>query len=188
MFDPLIRAAVASHFPDLREDFGAHGWLWVKAQMWQESRFDMFAVSPAGAVGLLQLMPGTARDLGVVDPLDPAQNVNGGVRYLAEQFNHLREIPSPLERLRMAFAAYNGGRGYVNAALALGRKLDGLPENFSAWMQAGRPRGEWQKWYRVAELLSAVEVKGKKPDVRQILHYVDVIEARFNFYLAGESK
>lgn len=60
------------------------------------------AVSPAGAGGLAQLMPGTASDLGVRDRFDPADNLNGGAAYLAEQLLRFRDV-------RLALAAYNSG-------------------------------------------------------------------------------
>ena len=78
----------------------------LEALVWQESRWREKAVSPAGARGLAQLMPGTARDLGV-DPDDPMQNLEGGARYLREQ---LDRFDGDLEK---ALAAYNAGPGRV---------------------------------------------------------------------------
>jgi len=71
----------------------------------QESRFKPKALSHKGAIGLAQLMPGTARDLGV-DPHDPVQNLEGGARYLKMQY---KEFGS----WRLALAAYNAGPGAV---------------------------------------------------------------------------
>ncbi|WP_442896909.1 lytic transglycosylase domain-containing protein [Erythrobacter sp.] len=78
----------------------------LEAVVWQESRWRANAVSHAGARGLAQLMPGTARDLGV-DPDDPMQNLEGGARYLREQ---LDRFEGDLEK---ALAAYNAGPGRV---------------------------------------------------------------------------
>ncbi len=78
----------------------------VDAVMWQESRYNHRAVSSAGAIGLMQLMPGTARNLGV-NPHDPWQNVFGGAAYLRTQLDRFNnDVPS-------ALAAYNAGPGAV---------------------------------------------------------------------------
>jgi soluble lytic murein transglycosylase-like protein len=81
----------------------------IEAVVWQESRWRPNAVSHAGARGLAQLMPGTARDLGV-DPDDPFANLEGGARYLREQ---LDRFDGDLEK---ALAAYNAGPGRVEDA------------------------------------------------------------------------
>ncbi|MFB0612695.1 lytic transglycosylase domain-containing protein [Aurantiacibacter poecillastricola] len=78
----------------------------IEAVVWQESRWREDAVSHAGARGLAQLMPGTARDLGV-DPDNPLANLEGGARYLREQ---LDRFDGDLEK---ALAAYNAGPGRV---------------------------------------------------------------------------
>ena len=81
----------------------------LAALVWQESRWNPAAVSPKGAVGLAQLMPGTARDLGV-NPANPIQNLVGGARYLRYLLN---EFNGDVER---ALAAYNAGPGRVHRA------------------------------------------------------------------------
>ena len=81
----------------------------IEALVWQESRWHANAVSPVGARGLAQLMPGTARYLGV-DANDPLANLEGGARYLREQ---LDRFDGDIEK---ALAAYNAGPGRVIAA------------------------------------------------------------------------
>ena len=81
----------------------------IEALVWQESRWRENAVSPVGARGLAQLMPGTARELGV-NPDDPLANLEGGARYLRQQ---LDRFDGDLEK---ALAAYNAGPGRVEKA------------------------------------------------------------------------
>lgn len=84
----------------------------IEALVWQESRWNAGAVSPKGARGLAQLMPDTARYLGV-DPNDPFANLEGGARYLREQ---LDRFDGDLEK---ALAAYNAGPGRVERARSI---------------------------------------------------------------------
>ena len=86
----------------------------IEALVWQESRWQQRAVSPVGARGLAQLMPGTAQDLGV-NPDDPFANLEGGARYLREQ---LDRFDGDVEK---ALAAYNAGPGRVAAANGIPR-------------------------------------------------------------------
>jgi hypothetical protein len=71
-----------------------------------ESDFNANALSSKGAMGLMQIMPGTASDLGLVNPFDPVQNIHGGARYLSECIQRFMD-------LRLGLAAYNAGPNLV---------------------------------------------------------------------------
>jgi soluble lytic murein transglycosylase-like protein len=81
--------------------------LMIRAVMQAESAFDALAVSPVGAVGLMQLMPEVAAELGADDPTDPRQNIMAGSRYLRQLLDAHRG------NLTLALASYNAGPGNV---------------------------------------------------------------------------
>lgn len=128
-FDPLLKKYAA----ELNWD-----WRLLGSQMFQESRFKPAARSWAGATGLLQLMPRTAREYGVRDALDPEDNVAGAVRFLkwlTERW--AKRIPDETERLKFVLASYNTGAGHVEDAQRLTEKYGGDPKRWddvSYWL------------------------------------------------------
>jgi len=98
-YDPLIRQHATEH--RIRPDL-------VRAVIQVESAFNPRAVSPKGAMGLTQLMPATAKQFGVIDPFNPAENIRAGVSYLRQlldRYDHDEQL---------ALAAYNAGPGAVD--------------------------------------------------------------------------
>lgn len=96
-FQAAVEAAAAAHGLDPKL---------LHALVVTESAYRSDAVSPAGAAGLTQLMPGTALELGVTNRFDPNENLRGGADYLARQILRFGD-------LRLALAAYNAGPGRV---------------------------------------------------------------------------
>lgn len=139
-------------------------WL-LAAIVEQESRFEPRARSTAGAIGLMQILPATARDWGQ-DPArlwDPGANVEWGARIFADGCRVFQQ-EAPNQRLQFALAAYKGGIGTVLATqdLAAERHLDP------------------HLWISLSHVLPEVRLPGgRHPDYRRIQHYVRAIWRRF---------
>ncbi len=102
----------------------------LRAMAWTESRGRMSAVSPKGALGIMQLMPATAAELGV-DPLDRDANITGGARYLARMMSRFQNVP-------LALAAYNAGPGAV-------RHWGGIPPYAETRSYVASILSRWQR-------------------------------------------
>jgi soluble lytic murein transglycosylase-like protein len=120
---PLIREAELRHRLPPRL---------LQALIWAESRFNPLAVSPAGAAGLAQLMPATARELGVANRHDPQENIDGGARYLRQMLDRFGSV-------HLALAAYNAGPGAVT-------KAGGIPRNRETPGYVRSVLGRWMSY------------------------------------------
>ena len=102
------------------------GWDWrlLAALAYTESNFNPDAVSWAGARGLMQLMPRTAKAMGMPDGMeaDPEESVKAATRYIAQLNRSLRTVDDEDERTSFVLAAYNAGLGHVYDAMALAEK------------------------------------------------------------------
>jgi membrane-bound lytic murein transglycosylase MltF len=119
-------------------------WLIIAAQAYQESRFDQTKRSPAGAIGVMQLLPSTAADtaVGIPDISKLENNIHAGVKYL----HWLRETYysdpaiSPLDRVLFSFAAYNAGPGNMKRARNRARRLGFDPNRWFGNVEIGMYR------------------------------------------------
>ena len=166
-YDELLKR----HAPEI-------GWDWrlLASQMYQESKFKPDAKSWAGAQGLLQLMPGTARQVGVRDAFDPEDNVGGAVRYLKwlDEFWDGR-IEDQGERLKFILASYNCGPGHVEDAQRLASKYGGDPlrwDDVSYWLLQ-----KSTQQYSSDEVVKFGFCRGLEP-----VNYVDHILRRYDRY------
>lgn len=113
-FDPLFK----KYAPDIPWD-----WRLLASLAYTESNFDTTAVSWAGARGLMQLMPRTAKAMGVPDGMEqnPEESVKAAAKYIALTSRSFSSIPEP-ERIHFVLASYNSGLGHVLDAMALAEK------------------------------------------------------------------
>lgn len=125
------RTGTLSPYDDLFRQYSVQyefDWRLIASQSYQESRFDASVVSFAGAVGLMQVLPRTAREMGFDSPADPEQGVHAGVKYLRHMYNRLDDVPDPTDRLWFSFAAYNAGYGHLSDARRLAAQQGANPD------------------------------------------------------------
>ena len=119
-YRPVIQKHAATHQLD---------WRLITALIVQESGFNENAVSPAGAKGLMQLMPETAKELGVTDPFEAHASIAGATRYLRSLYDLYPESSHP-NRIRIALASYNGGRGHIKDAQKIAKHREDVPHQW----------------------------------------------------------
>jgi hypothetical protein len=154
-YDSLIEEHASSHHvsPDL-----------VRAVIQAESGFNPYAISPKGAMGLMQLMPATARELGVEDPFEPDDNIRGGVTYLA------RLLERYDQNVELALAAYNAGPAsverYGNAVPPYRETRDyvrKITARSGAGASAPRPPQKIYKWIEIVDGQPKVRYSNVQP-------------------------
>ena len=129
VYAPMLntQAGIISNYDHLFKRYAPIArWDWrlLAAQCYQESCFDPKAYSWAGAKGLMQIMPETARHLGLTESevYEPEQNIYAAVRYINELNSHFTDIRNPEERKFFVLASYNGGFFHIRDAMALAKK------------------------------------------------------------------
>lgn len=154
------------------------GWDWrlLASQIYQESKFNPKAKSWVGATGLLQLMPATAKELGIKDATDPVQSIRGGVNYLNQIYDRFTDIPDENDRIKFTLASFNCGYGHVRDAQRLAdyNKLNPLvwEDNVDKMLLALRFPKNFNK-----EFIKYGYVRGTEPFI-----YVEQIMDRFQHY------
>jgi membrane-bound lytic murein transglycosylase F len=163
-YSPFIKAAAKKHGFD---------WRLIAAQIYQESHLNPWAKSQAGARGLMQILPSTAKDLGIGDLFDPVQNINAGVQHLKDLYDHFDQAHGE-DRLLIALAAYNIGQGHINDARDLAKKKGLDPDK---WVSLSKtlPLLQYRKYFMNTQYGFC---RGTEPIryIKQILIYYDVLK------------
>lgn len=156
------------------------GWDWVlvKSLIFQESMFEHTNSSWVGAQGLMQLMPATAKELGVTDAHDPEQNIKAGTRYLKRMYGYWDQIPDSIQRIKFAMASYNCGYGHVKDAFKLAKKFKKDSLNWDDGVDFYVLNLSKPKFYN-NEVVEYGYARGNEP-----YEYVDEIFLRYENYKA----
>ncbi len=164
-YDALLRR----HAKDFDLD-----WRLLAAQMYQESRFDPEAKSWVGALGLMQIMPATGKELGVADLRKPEDSVRGGAKYMRKLVDRFDKTLPFKDRYRFALASYNAGPGHVDDARRLAAQLKLDPDRWFGQVEKAMLKLEEPRYARKARYGFC---RGREP-----VGYVSKIQTRFEAY------
>lgn len=123
-FYSLNNNKISKYDEIIKKNAAIIGWDWrlLASLIYQESQFDPHAKSWAGAHGLMQIMPETAKELGVKDRSNPEEVIKGGVKYLDLLYERFNMVEDTVQRIKFAMASYNCGYGHVTDAQNLADK------------------------------------------------------------------
>ena len=178
----LIQGSALSPYDSLvkeNADKYKFDWRLITSQMYQESRFNPKARSNAGALGLMQVLPKTANELGYQDLTDPKASIAAGVAYLNWTRDRFPESMPVQERLFFALAAYNAGFGHVRDAQRLARRM-GLDDQKwfnnveKAMLLLQRP--EYYKKARFGYCRGSEPVNYVREINQRYLSYIDILK------------
>jgi len=150
-------------------------WRLIISQMYQESRFNPKAKSHAGALGLMQVLPRTAKELGINDLTHPVQSIDAGVQYMNWTRDRFSEDMPTQERLFFALAAYNAGYGHVKDAQRLAKQLKLNPNKWFANVEKAMLLLQQPSYYKKARFGYC---RGSEP-----VNYVREIHQRYLGYI-----
>jgi membrane-bound lytic murein transglycosylase F len=174
-YSPFIKAAAKKHGFD---------WRLIAAQIYQESHLNPWAKSQAGARGLMQILPSTAKDLGIADLFDPVQNINAGVQHLKDLYDHFEQAHGE-DRLLISLAAYNIGQGHINDARDLAKKKGLDPDKWES-LSKTLPLLQYRKYFMNTQYGFC---RGTEPIryIKQILIYFDVLKRQGYEYKTAQA-
>ena len=154
------------------------GWDWrfLSSQVYQESRFDPTAESWAGATGLIQLMPATAKEVGVSNNYNPEQNIKGGVKYLDRMRDNFEAVEDSIQKVKFTLAAFNCGAGHVYDAMRLAEKHGKNPNIWDENVEEYILKLKDRKYY-LDDVVRHGFVRGREP-----YNYVRDIFLRYKHY------
>jgi membrane-bound lytic murein transglycosylase F len=164
----------------VKEQSKSLGWDWrlLSSLIYQESQFHPDKTSWAGAKGLMQLMPATAKQFGVSKITNPKDNLRGGVKYLKWLTDYWREtIKDSTERIKFVLASYNVGPGHIRDARMLAKKYGENPNVWSDNVETYLLKKSNPKYYN-DEVVKFGYARGV-----ETAKYVDEILARYDDYL-----
>jgi len=168
---------LSAYDPVFRKYAQLYGFDWrlLAAQAYQESRFDPQARSLAGAIGLLQVLPRTAREMGFTRLEDPEEGAHAGIKHLARLADRLETTLPVQQRMRFALAAYNAGWGHLADARQLARAKALDPDKWFKNVERAMLLLQQPAYYARAR---HGYVRGTEP-----VRYVSEIQTRYENYL-----
>mgnify|MGYP000249054545 CR=1 FL=1 len=165
-YDDIVRSQVQPYHFD---------WRLIVSQMYQESRFDPLASNATGALGLMQMLPRTAEELGVKDLKDPEQAIASGVQYLDWTRNRFSKDLPVQEQIFFSLASYNAGYGHVKDAQRLARQLGLRSDRWFNHVEKAMLLLQRRQYYNKARF---GYVRGREP-----VNYVRDIHQRYLSYI-----
>ncbi len=150
-YDRAIRTVLPRYESIIKMEAERYGFDWrlITAVIYQESHFNPRATSWTGVKGLMQLTKATANEMGVINRLDPQQSIRGGVRYFRQIYDSFNETERG-DRILIALAAYNVGKGHIHDAQEIARKLELDPNRWSS-LQKTLPLLKEKRYYKKAK-------------------------------------
>lgn len=165
-YDDIIKDNVTEYHFD---------WRLIVSQMYQESRFDPLAYNSTGAKGLMQMLPRTAKELGVTNLTEPEQAISSGIRYLNWTRDRFSKDLPVQEQIFFSLASYNAGYGHVKDAQRLARQLGLRDDKWFNHVEKAMLLLQQKEYYKKARF---GYVRGSEP-----VNYVRDIHQRYLSYI-----